>query len=161
MHAAPIIPPRPTFSGLFSAPEVYSDSRGHGPQGPPRNVRIPRAASSGGGAIARSEDGSRCVVAGIDCKRCNTPRFSAVSESPTGPLQPYASYKFYNPRIYRASWHTGRPWVAADTGSSPSAISGTAADSRSTAPTQTSLGVAEVRVSVCSMLPLSHSLARL
>ena len=159
MHATPI-PPRPSFSGLFSVSDIYSDSRGHGPQGPPRNVRIPRAASSGGGAIAKSEDGSRCVVAGIDCKRAHTV-LSPESLSLMSPCKPCASCKSCIPRIYRASWHTGQPWVAADTGSSPSAISGTAADSRSTAPTQTSLGVARVRVLVCSMLPLSHSLARL
>jgi hypothetical protein len=67
MHTVSI-PPRPNFSGLFPVQENYSDSRGHGPQGPTRNVRIPRTASSGGGAIAKSEDGSRCVVAGIDCE---------------------------------------------------------------------------------------------
>lgn len=47
--------------------DIYSDSRSHGPQGPARHVRIPQAASQGGGAIARSEDGLRCVVAGKDC----------------------------------------------------------------------------------------------
>jgi hypothetical protein len=66
-HTIPI-PPRPSFSGHFSVQESYSDSRGHGTQGPTRNVRIPRTASSGASAIAKNEDDSRCVVAGIDCE---------------------------------------------------------------------------------------------
>ncbi|KAI0062106.1 hypothetical protein BV25DRAFT_1900133 [Artomyces pyxidatus] len=48
---------------------VYSDARSHGYQGPSRTVRLPRAASSGGGAISRSEDGVRCVVAGKESLR--------------------------------------------------------------------------------------------
>ena len=47
--------------------EIYSDSRFHGVQGPNRHVRISQATSQGGGAIAKSEDGLRCVVAGKDC----------------------------------------------------------------------------------------------
>ncbi len=54
------IPPSP-------APELYSDSRFHGPQGPNRQIRMPRATAYGGGAIAKSEDGLRCVIAGREC----------------------------------------------------------------------------------------------
>ena len=48
-------------------PEIYSDSRLHGPQGPSRHVRIPAATTPGGGIIAKNEDGTRCVVAGREC----------------------------------------------------------------------------------------------
>ncbi|KAJ3553895.1 hypothetical protein NM688_g3378 [Phlebia brevispora] len=51
------------------APEVYSDSRFHGQPGPSRHVRIPHVASYGGGAIAKSEDRHRCVVAGKESLR--------------------------------------------------------------------------------------------
>jgi len=46
---------------------LYSDARKHGYQGPTRTVRLPRAASSGGGTIAESEDRERCVIAGKQC----------------------------------------------------------------------------------------------
>ncbi|VDB85195.1 unnamed protein product [Peniophora sp. CBMAI 1063] len=42
----------------------YFDSREHGYQGPTRSVRLSRASTPGGGVIAKSEDGVRCVVAG-------------------------------------------------------------------------------------------------
>ena len=48
-------------------PEPYSDSRFHGQSGPSRYIRFPGVASYGGGAIAKSEDGQRCVVAGREC----------------------------------------------------------------------------------------------
>lgn len=45
--------------------DLFSDSRKHGCyQGPIRSVSLARAASPGGGTIAKSEDGVRCVVAG-------------------------------------------------------------------------------------------------
>ena len=47
--------------------DFYTDARLHGYQGPRRTVRLPGAASSGGGTIAKSEDGERCVVAGKEC----------------------------------------------------------------------------------------------
>ncbi|KAI0003209.1 hypothetical protein BJV74DRAFT_812265 [Russula compacta] len=50
-------------------PDLYTDARLHGYQGPTRTVRLPGAVSSGGGAIAKSEDGERCVVAGKECLR--------------------------------------------------------------------------------------------
>ncbi|KAL4244097.1 GATOR2 complex protein WDR24 [Abortiporus biennis] len=50
-------------------PEVYSDARTHGPQGPSRHVRISRAATFGGGSIAMGEDRTRCVVAGKETLR--------------------------------------------------------------------------------------------
>ncbi len=60
---------RPSLQAPFQPPvvEIFSDSRTHGPGGPSRHVRIAQAASQGGGAISKSEDGLRCVVAGKDC----------------------------------------------------------------------------------------------
>ncbi len=57
-------------SPLFNLtlPDVYSDSREHGYGGPTRHVRLPRTTSYGGGSIAKSEDGVRCVVAGRECE---------------------------------------------------------------------------------------------
>lgn len=55
-------PPFQSFSG-----ELFSDSRFHGYQGPSRNVRLPRATTSAGGTVAKSDDGVRCVVAGREC----------------------------------------------------------------------------------------------
>lgn len=48
--------------------DLYSDSRKHGYQGPVRNVRLHRATTNGGGTIAKSDDGLRCVVAGRECE---------------------------------------------------------------------------------------------
>ncbi|TFK81768.1 hypothetical protein K466DRAFT_501579 [Polyporus arcularius HHB13444] len=58
-------------NGGFSLtlPEVFSDSREHGYRGPTRHVRLPRATTNGGGSIAKSEDGARCVVAGRESLR--------------------------------------------------------------------------------------------
>ncbi|KDQ51504.1 hypothetical protein JAAARDRAFT_184901 [Jaapia argillacea MUCL 33604] len=50
--------------GAGGGNEVYTDARLLGFQGPVRTVRFPRATSGGVGAIAKSEDGTRCVVAG-------------------------------------------------------------------------------------------------
>jgi hypothetical protein len=47
--------------------EAYSDARTHGYDGPSRTVRLARVTTSGGGAVARSEDGTRCAVAGKEC----------------------------------------------------------------------------------------------
>jgi WD repeat-containing protein 24 len=62
-------PQRPSIHLNPFAPlsDSYSDARLHGYQGPTRTVRLPRAAASGGGSIAKSEDGERCVVAAKDC----------------------------------------------------------------------------------------------
>ncbi|KAG0696924.1 hypothetical protein DFH29DRAFT_812461 [Suillus ampliporus] len=49
--------------------DLYSDSRKHGYQGPVRGVRFHRATTNGGGTIAKSEDGLRCVVAGRESLR--------------------------------------------------------------------------------------------
>jgi len=49
--------------------DLYSDSRKHGYQGPLRSVCLYRATSNGGGTIAKSEDGLRCVVAGRECEQ--------------------------------------------------------------------------------------------
>ncbi|KAI0644296.1 hypothetical protein C8Q79DRAFT_139375 [Trametes meyenii] len=58
----------PTLFNL-TLPDVYSDSREHGYHGPTRHVRLPRATFHGGGSIAKSEDGVRCVVAGRESLR--------------------------------------------------------------------------------------------
>ncbi|KAN0107163.1 hypothetical protein V8E52_010470, partial [Russula decolorans] len=57
------------ISSFPSSPESYTDARLHGYQGQTRTVRLPGTAPSGGGAIAKSEDGMRCVVAGKECLR--------------------------------------------------------------------------------------------
>ncbi|KAK0193592.1 hypothetical protein F5146DRAFT_1101535 [Armillaria mellea] len=49
-----------------------SDSRTHGYSGPSRNVRLHRACANGGSAICKSEDGSRCAVAGKESLRILT-----------------------------------------------------------------------------------------
>ena len=48
--------------------EIYSDARTHGYKGPSRTVRLSRAIPSGDGALSKSEDGTRCVVAGRECE---------------------------------------------------------------------------------------------
>jgi len=58
----------PRVIGKTATTEPCTDSRTHGYQGPTRNVRIPRATTTGGGAIAKSEDGFRCAVAGQECE---------------------------------------------------------------------------------------------
>lgn len=62
-------PQRPSiYTNSFAhLSESYTDARLHGHQGSTRTVRLPGAAASGGGAVAKSEDGGRCVVAGKDC----------------------------------------------------------------------------------------------
>jgi hypothetical protein len=52
----------------LNALNLYGDSRTYGYQGPTRNVRLPRATPSGGGAIAKSGDGVRCAVTGKECQ---------------------------------------------------------------------------------------------
>jgi hypothetical protein len=61
-------PQRPSIH-ITSSSELYTDARLHGYQGQTRTVRLPGTAPSGGGAIAKSEDGMRCVVAGKECLR--------------------------------------------------------------------------------------------
>ncbi|KAI6119652.1 hypothetical protein EDD17DRAFT_1605846 [Pisolithus thermaeus] len=64
----------------FYSNELFSDSRNHGQyQGPVRNVHLPRTTTQGGGTIAKSEDGVRCVVAGRESLRIL--RLSAQDES--------------------------------------------------------------------------------
>ena len=48
--------------------DSYSDSRNHGYQGSSRNVRLGRVIPSGGGALAKSDDGIRCAVTGKECR---------------------------------------------------------------------------------------------
>ncbi|PCH44052.1 hypothetical protein WOLCODRAFT_76205 [Wolfiporia cocos MD-104 SS10] len=70
-------PRRPVTPHLGTSPlstspkqDLYSDARTHGYQGPTRHVRLTRATSAGGGAIARNlEDGIRCIVAGRETLR--------------------------------------------------------------------------------------------
>ena len=59
-------PRRPSIH-ITPSSELYTDARLHGYQGQTRTVRLPGTAPSGGGAIAKSEDGMRCVVAGKEC----------------------------------------------------------------------------------------------
>ncbi|KAI6155834.1 hypothetical protein BKA82DRAFT_1008041 [Pisolithus tinctorius] len=74
------IPP-PKRLRLYSN-DLFSDSRSHGRyQGPVRNVHLPRTTSQGGGTIAKSEDGVRCIVAGRESLRIL--RLSAEDESQT------------------------------------------------------------------------------
>ena len=62
-------PQRPSiYTNSFAhLSDLYTDARLHGYQGPTRTVRLPGVAASSGGAIAKSEDGERCVVAGKEC----------------------------------------------------------------------------------------------
>ncbi|KAF9807356.1 hypothetical protein IEO21_08250 [Rhodonia placenta] len=81
--ATPSVSQRPSIQHIGPAslltvpPDAYSDSRTHGPKGPTRHVRLSRATSRGGGAIAKGEDESRCVVAGRESLRIL--RFAAPS----------------------------------------------------------------------------------
>ncbi|KAI6013318.1 hypothetical protein BKA83DRAFT_4360499 [Pisolithus microcarpus] len=71
--------PPPKRLQLYSN-ELFSDSRNHGQyQGPIRNVHLPRTTTQGGGTIAKSDDGVRCVVAGRESLRIL--RLSAQDES--------------------------------------------------------------------------------
>ncbi|KAF5368038.1 hypothetical protein D9758_004483 [Tetrapyrgos nigripes] len=54
---------------IQSSFETFSDSRTHGYQGQTRNVRLQRAAPSGGGAISKGQDGLRCAVTGYESLR--------------------------------------------------------------------------------------------
>jgi WD repeat-containing protein 24 len=60
--------PRPPTLPLapLIIPEVFTDSRTHGYSGPLRTVHLAHI-SSNGGAIAKNDDGTRCVVAGEEC----------------------------------------------------------------------------------------------
>ncbi|EPQ54919.1 WD40 repeat-like protein [Gloeophyllum trabeum ATCC 11539] len=66
-------PQRPSLHipgpGPSALSDLFSDSREHGYQGPSRTVRFPRATPAGPGAIAQSEDGVRCAVAGQESLR--------------------------------------------------------------------------------------------
>ncbi|OCH91390.1 WD40 repeat-like protein [Obba rivulosa] len=64
LSAQALPPTQPRIPG-----DWYSDSRTHGYQGPTRHVRFPRAMANGGGAMAKSDDGRRCVVAGKESLR--------------------------------------------------------------------------------------------
>ncbi|KAF8638431.1 hypothetical protein AX17_002213 [Amanita inopinata Kibby_2008] len=57
------------MTSVLRSIDFYSDSRSHGYQGPDRYVSIQRVTSTGGGCIAKSEDGTRCVVAGKESLR--------------------------------------------------------------------------------------------
>ncbi|EAU84127.2 hypothetical protein CC1G_08668 [Coprinopsis cinerea okayama7 len=50
-------------------PDSFIDSRTQGYQGPSRYARLRRVAPSGGASIAKSEDGTRCAVAGKESLR--------------------------------------------------------------------------------------------
>ena len=98
-----------TPAPLQSMPsDLFSDSRFHGHQGPSRNARFPRATASGGGTVAKSDDGARCVVAGRECSSNRSfsarPLLTTVSSSPARP-------SFVGPRRHRsrARWAAHRP----------------------------------------------------
>ncbi|TFK63945.1 WD40 repeat-like protein [Pluteus cervinus] len=68
--------------------EVYIDARTQGYQGPSRSVRLVRATPSGGGAIARSEDGLRCAVTGkesLKIIRAHDPSYTQEHKFSAGP----------------------------------------------------------------------------
>jgi hypothetical protein len=72
MLSAPGASQRPQRLSIHTNPltplsDLYIDARLQGYQGPTRTVRLAGAAASGGGPIAKSEDGVRCVVAGKEC----------------------------------------------------------------------------------------------
>ena len=64
----------PPFQHPFPTIPNVADLRADGPTppdpqaGPFRIARFPRASTNGGGTIAKSEDGERCVVSGRECK---------------------------------------------------------------------------------------------
>lgn len=64
----------PTLQHPFPTLPSSTDLRAGGltppdPQGGPfKSARFPRAATNGGGTIAKSEDGERCVVSGRECE---------------------------------------------------------------------------------------------
>lgn len=95
--------------------DLFSDSRLHGYQGPTRNVRFPRATASGGGTVAKSEDGVRYVVAGRECSfNCPLsvrPLLTMVSCSPARPSV-VGSRRHFNrrPKVgRRPRWASHRP----------------------------------------------------
>jgi hypothetical protein len=85
---------------VLPIPDFYSDSRTHGYRGPTRNVHLPRTTTNGGGLIAKSDDGVRCVVEGKECKlsifhvyyalfcQLIALRILRLSESPQGSATP-------------------------------------------------------------------------
>lgn len=65
----------PPFQHPFpTIPSATDPARGDGSTqpdiqgGPFKNARFPRATTNGGGTMAKSEDGERCVVSGRECK---------------------------------------------------------------------------------------------
>jgi hypothetical protein len=56
------------ISPYLNSFEPYSDSRNQGYQGSSRNARLGRVIPSGGGALAKSDDGIRCAVTGKECR---------------------------------------------------------------------------------------------
>ena len=65
------VPPfQHSFPTIPSATDLRVDgSTPADPQGGPfKNARFPRATTNGGGTMAKSEDGERCVISGRECK---------------------------------------------------------------------------------------------
>lgn len=64
----------PPFQHPFPAIQSKPDLRADGPAppdpqgGPFKSARFPRASANGGGTMAKSEDGERCVVSGRECE---------------------------------------------------------------------------------------------
>ncbi|KIY43394.1 hypothetical protein FISHEDRAFT_52780 [Fistulina hepatica ATCC 64428] len=85
MHPHNILTLNPIITSFPST--RFSDARFHGAyQGPSRTVRLPRA-TSGGGALSKSEDGTRCAVTGKECECIRALRILRVS----GPTEPPTS----------------------------------------------------------------------
>ena len=96
----------------LSLPEVFSDSREHGYKGPTRHVRFARATTNGGGSMAKSDDGVRCVVAGRECE-CSVS--SLRREAMSIPVVVFRSRSCRMTDAYACSTpdppHVGRLWL--------------------------------------------------
>lgn len=77
-HQSPAIP---SATDLRAGRPTPPDPQG----GPFKNARFPRAATNGGGTIAKSEDGERCVVSGRECEFLVAFSWSFVSEETVVP----------------------------------------------------------------------------
>ncbi|KAF8067048.1 hypothetical protein FPV67DRAFT_1497690 [Lyophyllum atratum] len=76
--------PQLSIQTSTNSSSLYADSRASGYQGLTRNVRLYRASPSGGGAISKSEDGTRCAVTGKESLRILTISDAARPHPQTG-----------------------------------------------------------------------------
>ena len=115
-------------------------------------MRFPRATTGGGGTVAKSDDGVRCVVAGRECASD-----SLLVFSPDDPVdQPCA---FFACQIHKRPQlqSKSRPSASVDIASSSPRTSGMAVDSRLKVQALTSPGVAAVGLSLPPSLADSDS----